>query len=116
VCDALQCLPPIELRLVGEVELLSIFVVVDQVDKRAERIKAFLESEGFRPELTTYAAATLEACDAHDVVVADSKPFGQGERVGVSAFPRTTSPIIAVGFLGTQLIEAHGLAMSSGYI
>jgi hypothetical protein len=51
-------------------------------------------------------------------VLADSKLFGKGLKVRqrVREFPRTTSPIVAVGFYGTELIEAHGLAMTSGYI
>jgi len=32
------------------------------------------------------------------------------------AFPRTDTPIVAVGFYGTELIEAHTVAMTSGYI
>ena len=34
----------------------------------------------------------------------------------VQAFPRTDTPIVAVGFFGTELIERHGVAMTSGYI
>ncbi len=53
-----------------------------------------------------------------DVVVADSDVF-QKHGVGmdvVERFPRTATPIVAVGFIGTQLCEAHGVAMTSGYI
>jgi hypothetical protein len=44
--------------------------------------------------------------------------FGQGAKVRaqVLQFPRTHTPIVAVGFYGTELIEAHGVAMTSGYI
>ncbi|MFT5732648.1 MAG: hypothetical protein ACJA2W_001661 [Planctomycetota bacterium] len=116
VCDALECLPPMELTLVGKVEPLSVLVVVVTKDDRAERIKAFLTEEGFAPKVVAYKDVTTQTCDAHDVVVADSKLFGQGERVDIRKFPETKSPIVAIGFLGTDLIEAHGLAMTSGYI
>jgi hypothetical protein len=59
------------------------------------------------------------ACDAHDVVLADSKLFRENEKGSFGrarGFPQTASPIVAVGFLGTELIEGHRIAMTSGYI
>jgi hypothetical protein len=60
----------------------------------------------------------LEECDAADIVLADSDVFQKhGVKIDVvRKFPRTSSPVVAVGFLGTELIEAHGLALTSGYI
>jgi hypothetical protein len=62
---------------------------------------------------------TKRTCDTHDVVLADSKLFRIGEAGSIQrahGFPETTSPIVAVGFLGTKLIEGQRIAMASGYI
>lgn len=118
VCDALECLAPITLTLAGEVAPLRVLLVVAQEDERAGRIASWLRERAFKTDVTTYAAVTLAECDAHDVVVADSHYFqkhGVG-RATIHAFPRTASPIVAVGFIGTELIEAHGIALASGYI
>ncbi len=114
-CDALQCLPPIELSI--ETPLRVLLVGVDD-GERTQRIAAFLRERGATPTVTTYAAVTTDACDAHDVVIADSPTFNQvrGKKVDVEAFPKTSSPIVAVGFLGTQLLEANKVAMACGYI
>jgi hypothetical protein len=118
VCDPLLCLPPMEVTIAGEVRGLGVLLVVDEPDARSARIAAFLRARGFTVDVTTYADVTAEQCNRHDVVLADSKLFGKGLKVRqrVREFPRTTSPIVAVGFYGTELIEAHGLAMTSGYI
>ena len=119
VCDALQCLLPMEVGLQGEVGPLAVLVVVDGASPRAERIARWFAARGFVATLSTYAEVTLAQCDGADVVVADSNTFrevAKGARQQVLKFPRTTSPIIAVGFLGTELVEAHGVAMTSGYV
>lgn len=126
VCDALQCLPPVDLELrtprtgTGQDPAPPCRVLLVAVDDgaRTDRIAAFLRERGFVPAVTTYAAVTAEACDAHDVVLADSPTFGQlrGQRVPARSFPKTQSPVVAVGFLGTQLLEAHKIAMACGYI
>ena len=98
---------------------LSVLVVVDQKDARSERITEFLKQGGMAPVVTTYEKVTMRACDAADVVLADSKVFREntpGSIQRVRNFPRTSSPIVAVGYLGTELIEGQGIAMTSGYI
>jgi len=98
---------------------LDVLVVVDQPDARSERIAALLKQDGMAPKVTTYEKVTKRACDAVDVVLADSKLFRKNVAGSVGrarAFPKTESPIVAVGFLGTELIEGHGIAMTSGYI
>ena len=37
-------------------------------------------------------------------------------RAHADAFPQVRTPIIAVGFLGTVLLEAHKMAIACGYI
>ncbi len=118
VCDALECLTPLNLTLEGEVAPPRVLLVVAEEGERAERIAGWLRARGFAVTVTRYAEVRREQCDHHDVVVADSDYFG---RPGVRSefareFPRTSTPIVAVGFLGTELVEAHGLAMTSGYI
>ena len=118
ICDPLQCLPPMDVSLRGPIEPLRILLVVGVRDEHAARIEAFLRKRGFAPSVTTYAEVDLKSCDAHDVVLADSKLFreNRGALKHALEFPKTKSPIVAVGFLGTELIEAQGLAMTSGYI
>jgi hypothetical protein len=118
VCDALECLAPMKLAISGEVAPLRVLLVVAVEDERAERIRAWLAARGFATHVTTYATVDLATADTYDVVVADSDVFQKhGVRGDVIArFPRTATPIVAVGFIGTQLCESHGLAMTSGYI
>lgn len=118
-CDPLSCLPPMSVRLTGELRPLNVLVVVDKEDARSKRIVEFLRGGGMAPTVTTYAKVDRRACDACDVVLADSKRFRENEKGSVGrarAFPQTTSPIVAVGFLGTELIEGQKIAMTSGYI
>jgi DsbC/DsbD-like thiol-disulfide interchange protein len=116
-CDPLLCLPPMEVLLVAP-ERPTVLLVAIAKDERSARIAAFLEARGFRPTVETYAAVTTAQCDAHDVVLADSPYFGQarGATKHADHFPETTSPIVAVGFLGTRLLEAQKVAMACGYI
>lgn len=121
VCDPLMCLPPMSITIAGEVPdagAFPVLLVVDVEDEHAARIEAFLQQRGFTVALTTYADVTAADCERAAVVVADSKRFGQTAKVRerVLKFPKTTTPIVAVGFFGTELIEAHGVAMTSGYI
>lgn len=123
VCDALQCLPPIELELrsvQGKVPdgLFRVLLVAIDESERTDRIARFLLERGFVPTVTTYAKVTTALCDANDVVLADSPTFNQtrGKKVNARGFPATQSPVVAVGFLGTQLLEAHKVAMACGYI
>jgi hypothetical protein len=118
-CDPLSCLPPMSVRLTGELRPLKVLVVVDAEDARSKRIVDFLRDGGMAPTVTTYAKVDTRACDAHDVVLADSKLFRKNVKGSVGrarGFPQTASPIVAVGFLGTELIEGHKIAMTSGYI
>ena len=122
-CDPLMCMPPMTVSLKGQVGAasgsLKVLLVADVRDDHSARVAAFLGAHGFTPTVTTYGEVTTSLCDAHDVVVADSKLFGKYERgalPSVRGFPRTTTPIVAVGFFGTELVEGQGLAMTSGYI
>ncbi|HMQ22704.1 MAG TPA: hypothetical protein PKE00_09460 [Planctomycetota bacterium] len=116
VCDALQCLEPIELRLHGRVEPLRVLCVVDVIDEHAERIRGFLDERGFKATLATYRETTAADCEPHDVLLCDSKLFRAAKLDGVRAFPKTNKPMVAVGFLGTELLEAQGIALTAGYI
>ena len=118
VCDALECLVPMTLTLSGEVKPLGVLLVVAEPGARTERIAGWLDGRGFAVDVATYADVTLAACDAHDVVLADSNVFqAHGvDRKTIQRFPRTATPVVAVGFIGTELVEAHGVAMTSGYI
>jgi hypothetical protein len=118
VCDALECLTPMTLTLSGEVKPLGVLLVVAAPGERTDRISGWLEARGFTVDVATYVDVTLAACDRHDVVLADSDVFRAHGVDGktIQRFPRTATPVVAVGFLGTQLVEAHGVAMTSGYI
>ena len=92
--------------------------VLTDVRSRRDVVVAFLRERGCAVAVTTWATATAEQCDAHDVVLADSPTFNQvrGKKVDVRKFPATKAPVVAVGFLGTQLLEANRIAMACGYI
>ncbi len=124
VCDALQCLPPIELRIEGDggageagTPVRVLLVGVDDLE-RTKRIAEFLRGRAFEVDVTIYALVTAELCDGHDVVIADSPTFGQvrGKKIDVKRFPLTASPLIAVGFLGTRILEEQKVTMACGYI
>jgi hypothetical protein len=122
-CDALMCLPPMQVVLAGEVADAAgaaprVLLVVIEEGERSARTAAFLQQRGFPCTLATYDKVTAEQCDAHDVVLADSPYFEEARRATklARAFPRTSAPIVAVGFLGTELLEAHKVAMACGYI
>ena len=118
-CDPLRCQPPMSVKITGELNRLQVLLVVDREDARSKRISDFLRGSGMSPKITTYAKVTTRACNAHDVVLADSKLFRKNEAGSVGrarGFPKTEAPIVAVGFLGTELIEGQGIDMTSGYI
>jgi hypothetical protein len=118
-CDPLQCLPPMSVTITGELRPLKVLLVVDREDARSKRLADFLQKGGMAPVITTYAKVDARTCDTHDVILADSKLFRKNEAGSVGrarGFPKTTSPIVAVGFLGTELIEGQGVAMTSGYV
>ena len=73
----------------------SVLLVAVANDDRAARIATFLKESGFRPAITTYETVTKEACDANDVVIADSPYFGKvkGARKHALKFPETASPL-----------------------
>ncbi len=122
VCDALQCLPPMALELslppLVSANAPTILLVAVDDSERTTRIAAFLNERGLQTTTTTYAKVQQADCDRHDVVLADSPTFGQtkGARAAAVKFPMTGTPIVAVGFLGTQLLEAQKVAMACGYI
>jgi hypothetical protein len=121
-CDALQCLPPMEAVISTAPTVL---LVVVERGERADRIASFLAEHGFRTTVATYDKVQAAECDASDVVVADSTTFNQlegkkGQRrdalAAVEKFPLTRAPLVAVGFLGTQLLKAQKVSMASGYV
>ena len=118
ICDALECYAPARVELSGDPRQMSVLLVVDAKDERSARLGAFLTEHGCTVAVTTYESVTAQQCDQNDVVLADSKLFGKGVKVRqhVLKFPMTMTPIVAVGYLGTELIEAHKVAMTSGYI
>jgi hypothetical protein len=118
VCDALQCLAPMSLTLSGVVKRNTILLVFAKKDERADRIVTWLTKRHFDVVTELYTSVTHQACDSRDLVICDSELFQKhGVSVAVAReFPRTKAPMIAVGFLGTQIAAAHGLAMTSGYI
>ena len=130
VCDALMCLPPRDITLQTAAmsaekkpQKLTVLLVTLDDDKRSARIKSFLEARGFGCSVTHFKDVRKQECDRHDLVLTDS-PNADKEASRTSmrarkhaiAFPETRSPIITVGFLGTELLEAHKIAMACGYI
>jgi hypothetical protein len=118
VCDELMCHAPERVELYGRPGDVSVLLVSGALDARAERLAGFLRGQGFTVTQTTYPDVTKALCDRHEVVLCDSKRFRETAKVmqHVRAFPETDTPIVAVGFFGTELIEGHGVAMTSGYI
>ena len=93
------------------------------MNRPAARIKSFLEARGFSCNVTHFKDVSKKACDRHDLVLTDSPNADKAaSRTSMSArkhaiaFPETKSPIITTGFLGTELLEAHKIAMACGYI
>jgi hypothetical protein len=118
VCDELQCHAPEQIELSARPGAFSVLLVSGARDDRSTRLERFLAARGFDVSVTTYPEVTAALCDRHQVVLCDSKRFRETAKVmqHVRAFPRTDTPIVAVGFFGTELIERHGVAMTSGYI
>lgn len=125
VCDALRCLPPIELELQGPAPAaaaaaapLRVLLVAIDDGERTQRIAGHLRGQGLLPTVTTHALVTTELCDANDVVIADSPTFTFARKTKVHAevFAKSKSPVVAVGYLGTHLLEANKVAMACGYI
>lgn len=125
VCDALQCLPPIQLELrtseaavAAATEPFPVLLVAVDESERTQRIASFLRDHGFLPAVSTYATVTAAQCDVAAVVIADSPTHGQlrDTKAPVQSFPSTSTPIVAVGLLGTELLQANKVAMASGYI
>jgi hypothetical protein len=118
VCDALECLPPMEIKVSGNIPSLKVLLVVGAEDERTTRVETWLKSRGFESTTKTYADVSEQDCNGHDVVVADSMVFGKtnAKRVQVHKFPKSETPLVAIGFNGTELIESHEIAMTSGYI
>ena len=125
VCDALRCLPPIELELQRPAAAaappggpLRVLLVAIDDGERTQRIAGHLRRQGLLPTVTTHALVTTELCDANDVVIADSPTFNHARKTKVRAevFAQSKSPVVAIGFLGTQLLEANKVAMACGYI
>lgn len=118
ICDELECYAPTRVDVVGDPRSMSVLLVVGEPGERSLRIETFLKGRGFKVAVTTYEKVQSSDCEQCDVVLADSKLFRKTARVRqhVLKFPQSETPIVAVGFFGTELIEAHGIAMTSGYI
>ena len=118
VCDALECLPPMEIKVSGEIPALKVLLVVGAKDERTQRIEEWLSARRFEINTRLYTEVEKPDCEAHDVVLADSNLFGKttARRAVIHKFPKSETPLVAVGFNGTELIEAHKIAMTSGYI
>ena len=118
ICDELECYAPARVEVSGDPRAMSVLLVVDAKDERSARLDALLTDHGCKVAVTLYESVTAQDCDQNDVVLADSKLFGMGAKVRehVLKFPMTPTPIVAVGFFGTELVEAHKVAMTSGYI
>jgi hypothetical protein len=118
VCDELMCHAPERVELSGRPGGFPVLLVSGARDERSGRIADFLAARGLDVDVTTYAEATAAMCERAEVVLCDSKRFRETAKVRehVLAFPQTTTPIVAVGFFGTELVEAHGVAMTSGYV
>jgi hypothetical protein len=127
ICDALQCDPPSEFILERANDVnkpLSILLVTSNDQDRRGRIQKFLHGQGFTCKAVDYDGVTKAACEEHDLVVYDSpgpdqetwRAVSRAGRQHAVAFPEVDTPIIAVGFLGTQLLEAHRIAIACGYI
>ncbi len=121
-CDALECDQPERLEFTGVVSRTSpkrILLVVDANDERAKRISTLIKDTGMECVVHQYAEnLTQEICNSYDVIVTDCPGFRNSKDgfAAVKKFPKTDTPILASGFLGTELIENHQLAMTSGYI
>ena len=107
----------------AEPDALRLLLVTPGTPARTARIRAFLAGHGIALQAARYGQVTKEACDGVDLVVADSPADDKAAfrrsmklRRRARSFPRTAAPILAVGYLGTELLEAQGLAMASGYI
>ncbi|MGC6489216.1 MAG: hypothetical protein ACON4Z_16335 [Planctomycetota bacterium] len=118
VCDELMCHAPERVEISGRPGGFPVLLVSGARDERSGRVAAFLAARGLDVDVTTYAEATAAMCERAEVVLCDSKRFRETAKVRehVLAFPKTTTPIVAVGFFGTELVEAHGVAMTSGYV
>ena len=117
-CDPLMCLPPMSVSITEEPNGLRVLYVAGKFEDREEGIAKFLTDRGFKVTKAPYAGLTANECEKHDVVLADSMVFRKfkAKRADVMAFPKSSTPLVAVGFWGTELIEKHGLAMTAGYI
>ena len=120
-CDARTCLLPARCSLLGEPSRgpVDVLLMVRAQGDRADRIAGMFRSEGFRCTVRTFESRPDRGfCDRFDVVIGDCEGYQQSKSIVSFArdFPKTQTPIIAVGFLGSELVEAHQIAMTSGYI
>ena len=118
VCDELMCHAPERVELTGRPSGFPVLLVAGARGERSSRLAGLLKVRGLDVTVTTYAEVTAAMCERAEVVLCDSKRFRETAKVRehVLAFPRTTTPVVAVGFFGAELVEAHGVAMTSGYI
>jgi len=127
VCDALECKAPAEFTLErshSASKPLTVLLITSDDKSRSDRIQEFLQKAGFTCKVTQYAAVTKAECEAHDLVVYDSpcsdqdtwRTVSRAGRKHAAEFPKIKTPLIAVGFLGTELLDAHRLAIACGYI
>lgn len=87
---------------------------------RGGRFRDFLRSEGMACDVAVYGATSPEAAVAYDVLVADT-PVGAAREViaqgqAVQGFPAAPRPVVAIGFLGVQLLQTHHTAIGDAFL
>lgn len=121
VCEGRICLPPSNCEFSGEPSKgpVDVLLMVGEEGERTDRIAAMLTSEGFDCTTRTYESRPEKAyCDRFDVVIVDSELYDKSKSLGKLAtkFPKTRAPMVAVGYIGCQVVKSHQIAMASGYM
>lgn len=118
-CDPLQCLPPAELEIrPGKPGPKVLLLSSDPALAATKRLRDLLQQRGMRVTSASYEGFDPKARDTHDVILAASQLFRQerGARKHLHRLQRSETPLVAVGFLGTILLEDQKYAITSGYI
>ena len=79
--------------------------MVGEEGDRADRIAGMLKSEGFECTVRTFESEPDKGfCDQFDVVIGDCEGYQKSKSIAPFArdFPKTQTPIIAVGFMTTS--------------
>lgn len=121
VCDGRVCLPPTTCEFSGEPSKgpVNVLLMVGKKGERTDRITTMLKSQGFDCTTRTYESKPdKKFCDRFDVVVVDSESHLQSKSIRELAreFPKTQTPMVAVGCIGREVMNSHRIAMASGYM